>query len=68
MERRGEEVHVSSEEATSAVKGHNVRYVLAISLGLLLAIYAIVWLVGAPSGPEPTNPASEAPRPMSAPS
>jgi len=46
MERQGEEVHVSTEEARSAETGVGLRYVLALSLALVVVIYAAVWLIG----------------------
>jgi hypothetical protein len=56
MERHGDEVHITTEEARGGVTNHGVRYVLAI--GLLLAIVALsaIWITGAfeqPRYPEP---------------
>jgi hypothetical protein len=50
MERHGDEIHITTEEARGGVTNHGVRYVLAI--GLLLAILALsaVWITGALTG------------------
>ncbi|AMG75297.1 MULTISPECIES: hypothetical protein [Sphingopyxis] len=42
-----EHVEVTDEEATSAVKGHNVRYVLAISLAAVIVVLSAIWIVPA---------------------
>jgi hypothetical protein len=61
MERKGDEIHVSEEEARSGETPHIARYVLGV--GLLLAIIAlsIIWMSGAfstrqaPAVPAVTN-------------
>ncbi|MDZ3831552.1 MAG: hypothetical protein U0S50_07020 [Sphingopyxis sp.] len=40
-------VEMSDEEASSAVKGHGVRYVLAISLILTILLMSAVWIIPA---------------------
>jgi hypothetical protein len=52
MERRGEEIHLDTEEARSGETSNVVRYVLMI--GLLLAILALsaVWITGAVTSPQ----------------
>ena len=45
MERRGEEVHVETEEVRAGATGGGVRYVLAISLVLALIAMSAVWIV-----------------------
>ena len=54
MERQGEEVHITTNEARSGNTPHIVRYVLAI--GLLLAIVALsaIWMTGAVNAPQDT--------------
>ena len=46
MERQGDEVHVSHEEATGAVEPHVVRYVLGVSLLLVVILMSLIWIVG----------------------
>jgi hypothetical protein len=46
MERRGEEVHVTTSEARSGSTPHVVRYILAISLALVIAIFAAIVIAG----------------------
>jgi hypothetical protein len=41
----GVPVEKSTTEARQGVTGHNVRYVLAISLGAAVLILACLWLV-----------------------
>ncbi len=52
MERQGDEVHVSEEEARSGSTPHIVRYVLVISLLLAIAALSAIWIIGAVSSPE----------------
>lgn len=42
-----EHVEMTDEEASSGVKGHNVRYVLAISLVAVIVILSAIWIVPA---------------------
>ena len=46
MERQGDEVHVSQEEATGASQPHVVRYVLGISLLLVVILMSAIWILG----------------------
>jgi len=46
VERQGDEVHVSQEEATGAVQPHVVRYVLGVSLLLVVVLMSLIWIVG----------------------
>jgi hypothetical protein len=52
MERRGEEIHIETEEARSGETSNVVRYVLMI--GLILAILALsaIWITGAATSPQ----------------
>ena len=55
MERQGDEVHVTTEEARAGETPHIVRYVLAISLLLAIAALSFIWINGALTGEQ--NPA-----------
>ena len=52
MERVGEEVHVSTDEARGASTPHIVRYVLLISLVLAIAAMSAIWMTGAYNAPQ----------------
>lgn len=56
MERDGEKVRLSAEEARGGSTPHVVRYMLAI--GLLLAIVALsaIWITGALNHAAPNKP------------
>lgn len=40
-----EHVEVTTEEASGGVKGHNVRYVLAISMVLAIIAMSAAWII-----------------------
>jgi len=46
MERQGDEVHLNETEASGAVKAQGVRYVLGISLLLVVIAMSAVWILG----------------------
>ena len=46
MERQGDEVHLNETEATGAVKAQGVRYVLGVSLLLVVIAMSAVWILG----------------------
>jgi hypothetical protein len=46
MERQGDEVHVSEEEASGGVQPHVVRYVLGVSLLLVVVLLSAIWILG----------------------
>ncbi len=46
MDREGEEVHVSQEEASGGVQPHIVRYVLGVSLLLIVILMSAIWILG----------------------
>jgi hypothetical protein len=46
MDREGEEVHVSQEEASAGVQPHIVRYVLGVSLLLVVVLMSAIWIIG----------------------
>jgi hypothetical protein len=52
VERRGDKVHVSSDEARSGSTPHIVRYVLLVSLFLAIAALSAIWILGALDGPQ----------------
>ena len=67
MERQNEEVHVTTQEARGGQTGMGVRYVLAITLVLAIAVLSALWLVGA-RGPAQSGQAAAtaaAPLPIS---
>lgn len=47
MERRGDEVHIDTDEARGASTPHIVRYVLLFSTLLAIIALSIVWITGA---------------------
>ena len=52
MERRGEEVHLETEEARSGEMSHVVRYVLLIGLVLAILALSAIWITGAATSPQ----------------
>ncbi len=52
MERYGEEVHVTTDEARGAATPHIVRYVLLISLVLAIIALSVIWMTGAANSPQ----------------
>jgi hypothetical protein len=52
MERRGDEVHVNTVEARGGATPHVARYVLAISLALVIIAFAVIVMTGALDGPQ----------------
>jgi hypothetical protein len=46
MERHGDEIHISSEEASSGASPQGVRYVLGISLLLTVMSMSFIWIMG----------------------
>jgi hypothetical protein len=55
METRGEEVHLDKVEARGGSTPHVVRYVLLISLVLVVVAMAAIWITGAASAPDDTG-------------
>ena len=47
MERQGDEVHIETEDARAGATPHVVRYVLAVSLALVLIAFAAIFLANA---------------------
>lgn len=46
MEREGNEVHVSQEEASGGSQPHIVRYILGVSLLLVVVLMSLIWIIG----------------------
>jgi len=46
MDRQGDEVHVNEEEASGGAQPHIVRYVLGVSLLLVIILMSAVWIIG----------------------
>lgn len=47
MNKNGDQIDVTEEEASGGVKHHGVRYVLAISLILAIIVLSAMWMTGA---------------------
>lgn len=47
MERQGEEIHITADEASAGNKPHIVRYVLGFSLVLAILALSAIWITGA---------------------
>ncbi len=45
MERPDEPVHIEAKDASSGAKYHGVRYVLAISLVLVIVAFVLVYML-----------------------
>ena len=50
MERQGDEVHLTETEATGGVKAQGVRYVLGVSLLLIVIAMSAIWILGSVLG------------------
>lgn len=46
MERQGDEVHVTETEASAGSQPHIVRYVLGVSLLLVVILLSAIWIFG----------------------
>ena len=60
MEREGDEVHLSSDEASGGSKPGILRYVLAVSLLLAIAALSAIWISGAASNDYGSDAAHQA--------
>jgi len=58
MFREGEEVHVTTEEARGGSTNMGMRYVLIISLALVIVALSAIWITGAIGGAQ--HPADNA--------
>ncbi len=52
MERHGEEVHITTDEARGASTPNIMRYVLVISLLLVIVALSAIWMTGAANAPQ----------------
>ena len=50
MFRKGDEVHITTEEARAGTTNVGMRYVLAISLALVIVALSGIWIFGAMTG------------------
>ena len=46
MERDGDEIHVTETEASAGSQPRVVRYVLGISLLLVVVLMSAIWIIG----------------------
>ena len=60
MERHGEEIHLDTREARAAAGPRSMRYVLAISLALIVAVFAAIVVVKSTRTADITDPAQRA--------
>jgi hypothetical protein len=42
----GDEIHVSSEEASGGTQPHILRYMLGVSLALAIVALSVIWMTG----------------------
>lgn len=59
MHREGEEIHVSTNEARAGRKGSYLLQILVISLILVVAAMAGLWLFGSETAPDQGGPVTE---------
>ncbi|MFC3175271.1 hypothetical protein ACFOD9_13500 [Novosphingobium bradum] len=52
MERRGDEIHIETDEARSGETPHIVRHVLLIALVLAVLALSAIWITGAVTSPQ----------------
>ena len=45
MERPDDEIHIEAEDASAGSTNHGVRYVLAISLALVIVAFVLVYML-----------------------
>jgi hypothetical protein len=57
MERQGDEIHLTQDEARAGSKTNTVRYILAISLALVIVAFAVIWLIGTHNAPQGSHDA-----------
>ena len=50
MERQGDEVHLSEEEASGGSQAHILRYILGVSLLLVIVLMSAIWIIGSVTG------------------
>lgn len=47
MQRIGDEIHLTDSEACGGEQNHHVRYILGISLALIVIAMSLTWIVPA---------------------
>lgn len=52
MERQGEEIHITTQEAKSASRGNHARNILLVSLLLVIVALSLTWITGALTAPQ----------------
>jgi flagellar biogenesis protein FliO len=52
MDRQGDEIHLTQEEASGGSKSNIVRYVLGFSLVLAIVLLTAIWMFGAYRAPQ----------------
>lgn len=50
MERHGDEVELTEQEASGGIKGQGVRWVLGVGLLLVIVAMSLIWIVPALRG------------------
>ena len=60
MYRKGPEVHLDAQEARAGRRGPFMFKVLAMSMVLIIAAMAVIWLTGAQTTPSAPDPAATA--------
>ncbi|APG61681.1 hypothetical protein LPB140_01215 [Sphingorhabdus lutea] len=55
LKKDGDKIEVDEEEASGGVKEHGVRYVLAISLVLVVIVLSLSWIIPALMKPTGTG-------------
>ena len=58
MERDGRRVHVTDTEASAGSTPHIVRYILLISLVLVIIAMSVIWITGALNTPDGAHDAA----------
>lgn len=63
MDRQGDEIHLDTEEARGGKTGMGVRYVLGLTLALVIIAFVALWLMqsGAPGQSGQAPPSGVAP-------
>ncbi|WP_169053593.1 hypothetical protein [Alteraurantiacibacter aquimixticola] len=47
MERKGDEIHIETDEARGGSTPHVTRWMLGISLALAIVVMSLVWIIPA---------------------
>ena len=67
MWRKGDEVHIETDEARAGATDTGMRYVLGIGLALAIIALSAIWMIGALRAPQagPNDPVSHQATPAS---